>query len=70
LDDHLSGPVIADRLKRPTRRVNAQARHTGILGLAGGGVFNAINITADAVRSCRTISPLPRTYFGIELNPQ
>jgi len=70
VDDHLSGPAITDRLKQPTRRINAQAGQTGIFGLAGGGVFTAINITADAVRSYRTISPLPRTYFGIEQNPQ
>jgi len=51
--------AVADKLKRPTRRVNARAKHTGILGLAGGGVCPAIDITADAVRSYRTFSPLP-----------
>jgi len=32
---------------------------TGILGLAGGGVFPAAAVTSSAVRSYRTISPLP-----------
>ena len=30
-----------------------------LLGLAPGGVFPAVPITGDAVRSYRTISPLP-----------
>jgi len=34
---------------------------TGIHGLAGGGVYPAIAVTNDAVRSYRTISPLPAT---------
>ncbi len=32
---------------------------TSLLGLAGGGVYPAGAVTAAAVRSCRTISPLP-----------
>jgi len=32
---------------------------TGIFGLAGGGVCPAGAVTDTAVRSCRTISPLP-----------
>ena len=35
-----------------------------LLGLAPGGVFPAIAITGDAVRSYRTISPLPRLRGG------
>ena len=30
-----------------------------LLGLAGGGVYPAVDVTVDAVRSYRTISPLP-----------
>jgi len=49
--------------KRPTRRPNAKilarAGQTGILGLAGGGVYHAGGVTVAAVRSYRTISPLP-----------
>src|SRR5580700_3469914 len=35
-----------------------------LLGLAPGGVFPAIAITGGAVRSYRTISPLPRLRGG------
>ena len=34
-------------------------RLTGLFGLAGGGVCRAVAVTDDAVRSYRTISPLP-----------
>jgi len=49
---------------RPTRRLNGYFRShpgqaAGILGLAGGGVCHAKTVTGFAVRSCRTISPLP-----------
>src|SRR3954470_8025104 len=30
-----------------------------LLGLAPGGVYRAADVAADAVRSCRTLSPLP-----------
>jgi len=30
-----------------------------LLGLAPGGVYRAVGVTADAVRSYRTLSPLP-----------
>jgi len=38
----------------------------GILGLAGGGVCHAISVTRNAVRSYRTISPLPVNPFQSE----
>jgi len=38
--------------------VNTRAEYQR-LGLAGGGVFPAGAVTGAAVRSCRTISPLP-----------
>jgi len=44
------GFAITGDLKRPTRRSNARAEHTGILGLAGGGVAKI------AVRSYRPAS--------------
>jgi len=49
---------------RPTRRLNGYFRShpgqaAGILGLAGGGVCHAKTVTDFAVRSYRTISPLP-----------
>jgi len=53
---------------RPTRRLNGYFRShpgqaAGILGLAGGGVCHAKTVTGFAVRSYRTISPLPSTYL-------
>jgi hypothetical protein len=36
-----------------------------LLGLAPGGVFPAAAITGSAVRSYRTISPLPRLRGGV-----
>ena len=30
-----------------------------LFGLAPGGVYRAASVTGDAVRSCRTLSPLP-----------
>jgi hypothetical protein len=46
----------------------ARAKHTGILGLAGSGVCHAIGITADAVRSYRTFSPLPISNLKFEIS--
>ena len=51
--------------KRPTRRQSGNisrsysGRVSGLLGLAGGGVYPAGTVTGAAVRSYRTISPLP-----------
>src|SRR6476646_3920039 len=67
-DGHSSGPSIAARLKRPTRRLwrTEPARASGepetpsLFGLAPCGVCPARRITATAVRSYRTFSPLPR----------
>ena len=67
-DGHSSGPRIAARLKRPTRRFAAPSRHVlrrtrgpSLFGLAPCGVCPARHITAAAVRSYRTFSPLPGT---------
>ena len=57
-------PTVTSRLKRPTRRVKPRAELTGIFGLAGGGVCPAGAVTDTAVRSCRTISPLPVSAGG------
>jgi len=46
--------------KRPTRWIDTRAGLTSFLGLAGGGVCPASAVTGTAVRSYRTISPLPR----------
>ena len=70
-DDHSSRPGIADGLKRPTRKLRTgrslvRLRPCGrrrdiasLFGLAPCGVLPAICLTADAVRSYRTFSPLP-----------
>jgi hypothetical protein len=68
-DGHSSRPVIADRLKRPTRKFDASSRDVfwillsgipSLFGLAPCGVCHASSITARAVRSYRTFSPLPQ----------
>ncbi len=66
-DGHSSGPRIAARLKRPTRRFDAPSQHVlrrtrgpSLFGLAPCGVCPARCIAAAAVRSYRTFSPLPQ----------
>src|SRR6267142_2316282 len=67
-DGHSSGAPVAERLMRPTRAAARRlARHLRItpgclpllLGLAPGGVFPAAAVAGGAVRSYRTVSPLP-----------
>ena len=66
--DHSSRPTVARRLEHPTRSLRLDepkpaTRWTGrpelLLGLAGGGVCPATAVASRAVRSYRTISPLP-----------
>jgi hypothetical protein len=67
LNGHSSGTRVATRLTRPTRatgrkhpRVTAKAaRRPPLFGLAPGGVYPANAVAGAAVRSCRTVSPLP-----------
>jgi hypothetical protein len=68
-DGHSSRPVIAERLKRPTRKFGVSSRDAfwislpgipSLFGLAPCGVCHAPCIAARAVRSYRTFSPLPR----------
>jgi hypothetical protein len=72
-DGHSSRPAIAGQLKRPTRKFGAPSRHAlrillsgipSLFGLAPCGVCPAPRITARAVRSYRTFSPLPRPKPG------
>ena len=70
-DGHSSRPRITARLKRPTRRLwraeparapgaaEALPRGPSLFGLAPCGACPARRITATAVRSYRTFSPLP-----------
>ena len=61
---HLSGPTVTSRLKRPTCWQSPPVSgltlgpSNQLLGLAGGGVYPAGDVTIAAVRSYRTISPL------------
>jgi len=62
--DHFSGIPIARNLKQPTRELFvAPGRRYSLFGLAAGGVYLAVEVTIDAVRSYRTISPLPEAIF-------
>ena len=61
-DDHSSATSVTGCLKRPTRRHLRAAGcrwHVSLFGLAPEGVYRAAHVTADAVRSYRTLSPLP-----------
>ena len=61
--DHSSETSLAARLARPTRTEggNAPAPRGAppLCGLAPGGVYPAAPVARGAVRSCRTVSPLP-----------
>src|SRR5262245_44970215 len=64
-DGHSSATPVARRLKQPTRtatrtRVEARASLPSLFGLAPGGVCRAASVAGSAVRSYRTVSPLPR----------
>ena len=67
-DGHSSGTRIAARLARPTRAAGRERpcvthpemrRRPPLFGLAPGGVYPAAPVARGAVRSCRTVSPLP-----------
>ena len=67
MDSHSSGTPVARRLTRPTRtamwkrmfRRGEPPGRPSLFGLAPSGVCPATTITGRAVRSYRTISPLP-----------
>ncbi len=69
-DGHSSGTPVAGRLARPTRTTARRpACRTGsgvssLLGLAPGGVYRAAPVAGGAVRSYRTLSPLPAAVAG------
>ena len=63
--NHSSGSDITASLKQSTRK---QCGHTPIVSLfdlAPGGVYHAAFVTKVAVRSYRTISPLPSCEGGL-----
>jgi hypothetical protein len=62
--DHSSGPEVTFGLKQPTRKRPARggvgrAPSVSLFGLAPHGVYRAPSVTVGAVRSYRTVSPLP-----------
>jgi hypothetical protein len=64
-DGHSSRTPVARRIKQPTRmtgldRPEARASTPFLFGLAPGGVCRAASVAGNAVRSYRTVSPLPR----------
>ncbi len=64
VDDHSSGTPVTKRLVQPTRMtVRKQTRGAkplpSLFGFAPGGVYHARPVTSAAVRSYRTLSPLP-----------
>jgi hypothetical protein len=64
-DGHSSWTRLVARLVQPTRAAHLETRLAGLpaapplFGLAPGGVCRAALVTKDAVRSYRTLSPLP-----------
>ncbi len=69
-DDHSSRAFVTERLMQPTRATRGESAAylwTGaqiyavrlLFGFASGGVFHAIPVTRNAVRSYRTFSPFP-----------
>ena len=64
-DDHSSGTPVTGRLVRPTRAAARKpacrtlAGAPPLRGLAPGGVYHAGPVAGTAVRSYRTLSPLP-----------
>jgi len=51
---------VAEHLMQPTRTTTRKQGHVpSLFGLAPGGVYPATAVTGSAVRSYRTLSPLP-----------
>ena len=66
MDDHSSGAPVTGRLARSTRAAARKRLITEVIvpplfDLAPGGVYLADAVTGGAVRSYRTLSPLPPT---------
>ena len=58
VDNHSSGMHVTIHLKQPTREP-CGPHVVPLFGLAPSGVYPATTVTSCAVRSYRTISPLP-----------
>jgi len=62
VSNHSSGIRVTTQLKQPTQKPRGprvSRRIVSLFGLAPGGVFPATYVAISAVRSYRTISPLP-----------
>ncbi len=62
VSNHSSGIHVTVQLKQPTQKPcgpHVSIRNVSLFGLAPGGVFPATYVAISAVRSYRTISPLP-----------
>ena len=64
LSSHSSGPPVARRLMRPYPGAK-DGPSAPLFGLAPGGVYRAAPVTSCAVRSYRTLSPLPAKAGGL-----
>jgi hypothetical protein len=65
-DGHSSGTPVAGRLAQPTRTTARKCAWTlpsmpSLFGFAPGGVYHAAPVARRAVRSYRTLSPLPKS---------
>ncbi len=65
-DDHSSATLVTKRLMQPTRTVAWKRAWSfrpvpSLFGFAPGGVYHAAPVASGAVRSYRTLSPLPRS---------
>jgi len=62
---HLGHPLPGASCNQPGQRrgntPGADGPMPSLFGLAPGGVYRAVPVASDAVRSYRTLSPLPRT---------
>ena len=64
----LGRSLLTASSNQPGRRAWKRAwreRLSSLFGFAPGGVYLAVRITASAVRSYRTLSPLPRKRGGL-----
>src|SRR6185437_4641654 len=72
-DGHSSGNRVAAALEQPTRMTGLEKRPakglplaaSSLFGLAPGGVCRAVPVARSAVRSYRTLSPLPAEAGGL-----
>lgn len=61
VSSHSSRPCVAARLEQPTRERRGPRHGSPIRSCSGWGLPCHAALAPRAVRSCRTVSPLPRT---------